>query len=272
MLKRFFSGLLISATAFACFSLAPASATNKPIIINNVLELCQAVMADGFWLDRSGTCDAYSDSQTSATIDRSIYTTSNLVLKDLNLTFTHSKSPFIIRSGGSITIDGGFYSSSNCVIWIQYYNDSNPAYYVPNTSIIINSGTFEASVTTKNSADSPSPVCLITSTPVTTDEAQKIIAGYLPAGKKFVNVASSLRATRATTDDIEIESGYAHVNKNEDVRDEVKYIKSTRVAVIGDTIPEPGPEPETEPEPVPEESEEESEEKTLPKAPRTGVK
>ena len=258
MLKNLFTGVFAFALATASvpvISNQTVSANGAtPLVIDNILSLCQAVMAGGNWLDDSGTCDAYASTQTAATLTRYIYVTGDWIFKDLDLTFTRSNTPFVI-SDGSLTVDGGHYTSPSCVVWIQYRD----GYYVPLTSVTINSGIFEATVSTTKSADSPSPVCLITPSTVTTTEAQRIINNYLPAGKKFVNLATRLRttSTASTASPIETDTGYAHIHKDPNELDEVKYLKTTRVAVI-DEEPESTPEtPEepttpTEPETTPE--------------------
>lgn len=280
MFKKLFTGFFTLALATAGVSYlvsSNANAIDEPIVIDNVLSLCNAVTENGFWFDDSGTCDAYSSDQISALIDRRIYVRGNWILKDLDLTFTISNSPFYISSG-SLTIEGGHYTSPSCVIWIQY----DEGIYDPMTSVVINSGVFEASVETTYSADSPSPVCLITRENVTPEESQAIIAGYLPAGKKFVDIAPRLRMrskAKAASDEtvsesaIEADSGYAHVDKDGSNRTEVKYLKTTLVEVVGEPIPEPEDEPEEPVEPgmgSVEEPEETPETSSLPKAPNTG--
>ena len=274
MLKNLFTGVFALALATASVPVTSNQAVNAngtaPLVIDNFLSLCQAVIANGDWLDDSGTCDAYTSTQTAATLIRYIYVTGDWILKDLDLTFIRTGTPFIIRSG-SLTIDGGHYTSPNCVVWIQYRDGE----YIPDTKVTINSGTFEATVTTTYSDESPSPVCLATPYSVTAAEAQRIIDGYLPAGKKFVNLTTQLRTVSTTpaTNSIENGTGYVRIDKNPENRNEVKYLKTTRVAVIGEEPESTPEEPTTTEEPTtPTEPETTPEIPSIiiPKAPATG--
>lgn len=274
MLKQLTTSLFALGLSVASVPFMPATATSTPIVIDNVLALCQNLLSHGSGLDESGTCDAYSGTQTSATINRIVHVYDDLVLQNLDLTFTRANAVFLMH-GGRLTIDGGHYASPNCVVWIQYDNLNLPAHYVDTTTFTINSGVFEATVATTNSADSPSPVCVISPLPLTSTETQTVIAGYLPAGRRFVNMAPSLRTTKTATptnDTIEADDGYAHISKDADEKTGVKYLKTTKVAVVGDDGQ--GGEPETPETPgtpeTPETPDTPSETPVIPKAPNTG--
>ncbi len=268
MNKRLFSGFF--ALAFAAASIpvltgSNASATDEPIIIDNILDLCHKVQESGSWFDDSGTCDAYTSNQTSAVLDyRRIIVTGNWVLKNLNLTFTQPNSPFYIISG-SLTIEGGHYTSPNCVVWIQYRDGE----YVPSSSVTINSGVFEASLESKYSYESPSPVCVISREYLSAEEAAEVAANYLPKGKRFSDI--TLRQSSASVEKLQAEEGLVHISKEEKETEIVKYLKTTIVEVVDSPVEE---EPEVEPtpeetEPEPEESSEET--PFIPKAPNTGI-
>ncbi len=276
MLKRFFCTLFAIIVLTFGTTNRPASATDGSIIIDNILDLCQNMLAHGYSLDNTRTCDAYSRAQTSVSnIDKIIYISDNVVLKNLDLTFTFSYTPFIINEGGSLTIDGGHYSSPSCVIWIQYDNGVNPGYYVPSTSITINSGVFEASLLNRESAEAPSPVCLISRYKLTTEEAATVIANYLPTNHRFINLG-----TRSAEDAISVSEGDAHISKSYEVTDTVDYLQTTAVAVVEDEglgsedlVEEEPAEPQS-PDKY-EEKEEDSEDYqdaiNLPKAPNSGM-
>ena len=275
MFKRLFCALFATVLVALGTINHSASAVSGENIIDNLYDLCQSMLIHGYSLDGSGTCDAYSRTQTSATnLEKRIYIWDNIVLKNLDLSFTYSYSPFIIYNGGSLTIDGGHYSSPSCVVWIQYDNSINPGVYEPSTSITINSGVFEASLSSQESIDSPSPVCLISMNRLTTEEAENAIANYLPAGRRFINLG-----TRSANSDIPVSEGGAHISKSYEIIDSIEYLQTTAVAVIEDEGLGGETEPEVKPTEVGEESEQEEteddiakpEEAVVPKAPNSGV-
>lgn len=268
MLKQLSAGLFALALAASNFShLAgtPAQAiTGQPLVIDNVLDLCKNIQSHGYSFNSANDCTIYSNTQTTATIDRTLRISEDLVLKNLNLTFTRPNAVFHMENGAQLTIDGGHYTSPNCIVWIQYDNRTTPDTYVPTTTFTINSGVFEATVETANSADAPSPVCLLSFDPVTPTEAEAIIANYLPAGRHFVDISTSSR-TIANPSSLTATSGYAHINKDAGEQTPITYLNTTIVAVVSDegqggTEPEKPAEPETPAETTP----------TVPKTPNTG--
>ncbi|MBR2695544.1 hypothetical protein IKE86_01360 [Candidatus Saccharibacteria bacterium] len=275
MLKNFISGFFALTMLAAIVPVQPVSANGSaaPIVIDNVLDLCQNLLNHGDWLDDSGTCDAFTSTQTAATIVRLIYIRDDIILKNLNLTFLRPNSPFIIRDGGRLTIDGGHYTSPNCVVWIQYDNNSTPGYYVPTTTIQINSGVFEATVETMYSAEAPSPVCVSSRYPLTAAETASVINNYLPTGRRFVDVAPRLRTlqnSNAVSNEIPSDDGFAHTDKVEENRETIKYLKTTMVAVVGDEG-QGGEEPVSEEPETPEPAKTEEPTVIIPKAPNTAI-
>ena len=280
MLKKLFVGLFAIILATAGLNTQFASATDSNIVIDNILDLCTYMRSYNYSLDDSRTCDAYTSDQTTVTLTRPIYIRDNVTLKNLDITFARASAQMYIYEG-SLTIDGGHYASPNCVVWIQYRNVENPGYYVPITTIKINSGVFEATLTTKNSEEAPSPICLLTHFPLsdTDPTPQELIANYLPAGRKFVNLE-----TRTLTTEIPVTEGTVHISKDQTELTDVEYLITTKVVVVEDeglgeeTEEEPEEEdediPEEEPEEVVEEVEtpEEPAPEELPKAPDTGTK
>lgn len=272
MLKQISAGLFTLAfavTNFSNLSGTPAQATtNQPLVIDNVLDLCQNILSHGYSFNPTNDCTIYSKTQTSATIDRALYISDNLTLQNLNLTFTKPNAVFFMRDGAQLIIDGGHYTSPNCIVWIQYNNRTTPATYVPDTTFTINSGVFEATVETANSAAAPSPVCLLSFNPVTPTDAETIIANYLPAGRRFVNVTTNLRSA---SDPIAVATGSTFINKDPDEATPVSYLQTTIVSVIADDG-QGGTEPEEPEEPTePEQPENPTEPETsTPKAPNTG--
>ncbi|MBR3131531.1 hypothetical protein IKG31_03070 [Candidatus Saccharibacteria bacterium] len=271
MFKRLFGGFLATIVLVLGGISNTVIATGGQIVIDNLLDLCQSMLVHGYSLDGTGTCNAYSRSQTSATnIYSRIYVWDNIVLKNLDLSFAFPYSPFIIYDGGSLTIDGGHYSSPSCVIWIQYDNETNPGYFVPSSSIAINSGVFEANLSSHEGADVPSPVCLISRNRLTTEEAEVVIASYLPIGRHFVDLG-----TRSVSENIDVSEGNAHLSKSYDETDAVDYLQTTIVAVVedeglGSEIEEEVTEPENEQEEIVDSSEDQ-EKIILPKAPDSGI-
>ena len=61
MLKNFISGFFALTMLAAIVPVQPVSANGSaaPIVIDNVLDLCQNLLNHGDWLDDSGTCDAF---------------------------------------------------------------------------------------------------------------------------------------------------------------------------------------------------------------------
>lgn len=276
MLKKFFAGLFTLAVTTASLAGQSTLATDAgAIIIDNTLALCEYVQTYHNQLtDETTDCSAYSATDTATTITRPLYIFDHVVFKNLDLIFTSSASPFIIRSG-SLTIDGGHYTSPSCVVWIQYRNDSTPAYYVPSTTVTINSGVFEATVSTAYSTEAPSPVCVVSPVALTAEETQTVMNNYLPTGRRYVNLAPvrlmAMRSTPATG--IPSASGYAHIDKDGDIRTPIEYLQTTLIAVVGDEG-SGEPEPETQPAepetPTTPETPTEPATTVIPKAPNTG--
>ncbi len=273
MLKQLIAGFLALGITVATLPVANTNrVTATSLEFDNILDLCLYVQSNGHWFNNANDCSIYTKDQTSVVMDyRNLEIDDPIVFKNLDITFTRPNNPFIFRNNGSLTINGGTYTSPNCVIWIQYDNSVEPARYV-STPITINAGTFVASVETEYSAEAPSPVCIIPYSYVTLEEAKTAIANFLPAGKRFVDVAPKLRSTKTNSVNdglVPAESGYAHISKDGETRDEIKYLKTTTVTVVDVPAPEPTPEePETPTEP--ESSTETPKTPVLPKAPNTG--
>ena len=267
MLKQLITGLFALGFVAATFP-APAvtATTTNPLEFDNILDLCLYVQSNGHWFNDANDCSIYSNTQTSVVMDyRLLEIDDPIIFKNLDITFTRSNNPFTFRGNGSLTINGGHYSSPSCVLWLNYNNSVAPAFF--SNHITINSGTFTATSGNTTSDTPASPVCLAPYVPVAATDVESVINSYLPAGKIFQEVSTARRTLRT-------QSGTAHADKTYSNTDGIQYFNARSVAVVDGVIPTPTPEPTPEtPEPQPTPTEENTPETPIiPKAPNTGRK
>lgn len=270
MLKQLITGLFALGFVATTFPAPTVTATAaNPLEFDNILDLCLYVQSSGTRFNDAGDCSIYSSTQTSVTMDYRPLTISDpIIFKDLDITFTVPNNPFNFRGNGSLTINGGHYSSPSCVLWMIYDNTSTPATFY--NHITINAGTFTATSSNATSDTPASPVCLISFAPVDADDIDAVIDSYLPAGKQFQEVSTTRRALRA-------QSGTAHIHKLATTTDDILYLDARTIAVVDSPVtptPTPTPTPETPETPESPETPTESTPATpvIPKAPNTGRK
>ncbi|MBR3595143.1 hypothetical protein IKL45_02825 [Candidatus Saccharibacteria bacterium] len=266
MLKQLFAGLFALALTAATLPVSTVSATPATYEFNNILDLCLYVQSNGHWFNDANDCSIYANTQTSVVMDyRLLEIDDPVVFNNLDITFTRPNNPFSFRNSGSLTINGGYYSSPSCVLWMNYDNRYTPATFT--NRIIINSGIFTANSTSTSSDAPASPVCLISPIPVDASRIDAVINSYLPAGKTFQEVSTTRRTLRAN-------SGTAHVDKTYSNVEGIQYLSSRSVAVVdGPVTPAPEPEPAPETPETPEDTPSETPATpVIPKAPNTGRK
>ncbi len=218
--------------AFSCLpiiSLAtPAKAEQKEV--SNILELCEAFNEKGLWLDDSGNCDNFSTSQTSLNTSRYLVFNEAMILKNLEIKYSGNLTPIKIQENGSLVINGGYYSSSNCFIWIQYYLGTKQ--YVSNTSPTIYSGTFEANLSRETSKYAPSPVCVVDDGKMTKEDVKEAIINFLPTSYHFQDTVSGTDLTEIP--DEYIKKGKMNIDKNSDNYNDIWYLDMLIVSVMPD--------------------------------------
>ncbi len=264
MLKQFLTGLFAASLAVVSVPVFSHATPTTPLEFDNILDLCLYVQSNGHWFNDANDCTIYSKTQTSVVMDyRLLEIDDPITFKNLDITFTRPNGVFTFRNNGSLTIDGGTYSSPSCVLLLVYDNRLSPATF--SNRITINSGTFTATSTNATSDAPASPVCLLPYAPVANDDVESIVNSYLPAGKMFQEVVSTTRTLQA-------QNGTVHVDKLYSNSDDVHYLNTRSVAVVDRPVvptPEPEPTPET-PETSDEPVVEETPTSIIPKAPNTG--
>lgn len=261
MLKRIITGLFTLGFIAATFPTLPVSADPvAPIEIDNILDLCLYAHSNGHWFNNANDCSIYTSTQTSVIMDnRPLEINDPVILNNLDITFVLSNLQIYLKGNGSLTINGGHYTSPSCVLWMMYNNRKTPAAF--DRRITINSGIFTATSTNTTSDIPASPVCLNATDAIEPELAETLINDYLPDGKIFQEVSQ----TRQT---LHIAKGTAHTSKDSSQIDDIYYLDVHSVAVVdAPTNLEPTPTEPEEPTPAPE-----PESPLLPKAPNTGRK
>lgn len=260
MLKNLFTGLFAASLAVASVPVFSYATPTTPLEFDNILDLCLYVQSNGHWFNDANDCTIYSKTQTSVIMDyRLLEIDDPIIFKNLDITFTRSNNPFIFRNNGSLTINGGTYSSPSCVLLLNYNNNLSPATF--SDHIAINSGTFIATSTSTTNDAPASPVCLLPYTPVNNDDVESVVNSYLPAGKMFQEVATVTRTLRTG-------NGTVHVDKLYENTESIQYINARTVAVVDrPVVPAPESTPKTPEEPT---SNNPTTTPIIPKAPNTG--
>ena len=262
MFKNLFTSLFALSLSFTGCFIAPtvpvrAEANTPPTVLTTPYEVCEYFNSKFTNHDCTGVPNIPGTTLVTDGLYR-IEPDVNVVLKDMNITYTSIRGIFSLM-GGKITIDGGTYTTAgSCLINVSY-NSYTGESNANNLQII--SGDFVAERSVKRY--SQTPICL--NYPANPGEglSQTLFRSILGPNSYYTEFDTLTEIPLETN----LAIGVENFDKNYSNVDEITYINRTKFSVRERT-PEPESTSETTPTPEPT-----TEQPTIviPKAPNTGV-
>ncbi|MBQ3293825.1 hypothetical protein IJG96_01685 [Candidatus Saccharibacteria bacterium] len=251
-----FALLLSFVSSFATPMALVRAEVDEPTVVTTPFEFCEYFTAHTSVGDSSRRdCSSYPDVVGVPISTDAVFRIEpgvNVVLKDMNITYTSIRGIFSLM-GGKITNDGGTYTTAgSCLVSISYNNytgTSNAG------SLQIISGDFIAERSVRRY--SQTPICLNYPATPSDETRVEVFRSILAPNSYYAEFGTMTEISLETN----LATGVENFAKDYSSTDEITYINRTKFSVREHSrivIPEPTPE-EPEPEtPTPEEPESET--------------